>query len=60
MQSVSVRFGCGRDKLRLSSEFTAYSVVAEFTNGDVQSKLPKNFNTKKKPRFLSKEYRGSI
>jgi hypothetical protein len=52
MQSVSVRFGCGRDKLRILMNLQLILLLLSLLMAEVQSKLPKNFNTKKKLKIF--------
>jgi DNA topoisomerase-1 len=63
VQSVSVRLIVERERdIQNFNAIASYSIVAEFTNETGKSfkaKLPKNFNTKKKPKILNNNI-GSI
>jgi DNA topoisomerase-1 len=56
VQSVSVRLIVERERdIQNFNAVASYSIVAEFTNETGKSfkaKLPKNFNTKKKPKIF--------
>jgi DNA topoisomerase-1 len=56
VQSVSVRLIVERERdIQSFNAVATYSVVAEFTNRvgkAFKAKLPKNFNTKKKPKIF--------
>jgi DNA topoisomerase-1 len=56
VQSVSVRLIVERERdIQNFNAIASYSIVAEFTNETGKSfkaKLPKNFNTKKKPKIF--------